>query len=178
MAVKLRVSGVGKDYLIPVIQEQIRQVQTVTLTHPDMRRYFMSIAEAVLLVLEAALAERQTGVFTLDMGEPIKVMDLVQELIRLSGLEADRDIPVVFTGVRPGEKIEEELVESDEVLLPTRFEKIFEIKTDGTPNEMMLRLALQELERLARAVDPEGIRALLYHLAENGGAALQAVSSK
>ncbi len=168
----------SRGSLIPVIQEQIRQVQTVTLTHPDMRRYFMSIAEAVLLVLEAALAERQTGVFTLDMGEPIKVMDLVQELIRLSGLEADRDIPVVFTGVRPGEKIEEELVESDEVLLPTRFEKIFEIKTDGTPNEMMLRLALQELERLARAVDPEGIRALLYHLAENGGAALQAVSSK
>ncbi|MGH2453005.1 MAG: polysaccharide biosynthesis protein [bacterium] len=167
----------SRGSLIPIIQEQIRRGEAVTLTHPDMRRFFMSIAEAVLLVLEAALADRQTGIFTLDMGESIKVMDLVQELIRLSGLEADRDIPVVFTGVRPGEKIEEELVETDEVLLPTRFEKIFEIKTDGPPHEMTLRLGLQELERLARAVDPEGIRALLSHLATNGGTTLEAASS-
>lgn len=155
----------SRGSLIPVLQEQIRHGGPVTLTHPDMRRYFMSISEAVLLVLQAALMERQTGVFVLDMGEPIRIVDLATEMIRLSGLEPDKDVPFVFTGVRPGEKMDEELWEVDEVLLPTPFEKIFEIKPDGLPNEVTLRLALQELERLVRNMDADGIRALLYHLA-------------
>jgi FlaA1/EpsC-like NDP-sugar epimerase len=155
----------SRGSLIPVIQEQIRQGGPIMLTHPDMRRYFMSTAEAVLLVLQAALTDRQVGLFVLDMGEPIRIVDLAVELIRLSGLEPDKDIPFVYTGVRPGEKIEEELAESDEVLLPTRFQKIYEIKPDGAPGENHLRLALQEIERLIRSMDSEGIRSLLAHLA-------------
>jgi FlaA1/EpsC-like NDP-sugar epimerase len=103
------------------------------------------------------------------MGEPIRIVDLAKELIRLSGLEPDKDITFVFTGVRPGEKMDEELSSSDEILIPTPFEKIFEIKADGLPNEMTLRLALQELDRLVHHMDAEGIRALLYHLAEREG---------
>lgn len=155
----------SRGSLIPVLQEQIRRGGPITLTHPDMRRYIMSIAEAVLLVLQAATVDRHMGMFVLDMGEPVRIVDLATELIRLSGLETDKDISFVFTGIRPGEKMEEELVESNEVLMPTPFDKIFEIKVDGLPNEMALRLALQELERLVRHMDADGIRALLNHIA-------------
>jgi FlaA1/EpsC-like NDP-sugar epimerase len=159
----------SRGSLIPIIEEQIRHGGPVTLTHPDMRRYFMSISEAVLLVLQASLMQRQTGILVLDMGEPVRVVDLAVEMIRLSGLEPDKDVPFVFTGVRPGEKMEEELWEQGEELLPTPFEKIFEIKAHGAPNEITLRLALQELERLTRNMDTESIRALLSHLAASEG---------
>ncbi len=154
----------SRGSLIPVVQEQIRRGGPVTLTHPEMRRYFMSAAEAVLLVLQTALMDQRTGIFVLDMGQPVRIVDLATELIRLSGLEADRDIPFVFTGVRPGEKLEEELVASDETLVPTPFDKIFQVATNGVPDEITLRLALQEMERLARVVDGEGLRALLARL--------------
>lgn len=159
----------SRGSLVPVLQEQIRRGGPVTLTHPDMRRYFMSTAEAVLLVLQTALIDRQTGVFVLDMGEPVRVMDLATELIRLSGLEADKDIPIVFTGVRPGEKLEEELAEAGEEMLSTPFDKIFEIRPNGVQNEMALRLALQELERLAHEMDADGLRAFLTHLVVEQG---------
>ncbi len=155
----------SRGSLIPVLQEQIRQGGPITLTHPDMRRYFMSIAEAVLLVLQVVRTDRQSGIFVLDMGEPVRIVDLATELIRMSGLEPDKDITFVFTGVRPGEKMEEELAEADELMMPTVFERIYEIKVDGVANEMALRLALQELERLVRAMDGDGIRAALNHLA-------------
>ncbi|MGH7753965.1 MAG: SDR family NAD(P)-dependent oxidoreductase, partial [Gemmatimonadales bacterium] len=155
----------SRGSLIPTLQEQIRQGGPITLTHPDMRRYFMSIAEAVLLVLQVVRTDRQAGIFVLDMGEPVRIVDLATELIRLSGLEPDKDITFVFTGVRPGEKMEEELAEADEMMMPTMFERIYEIKADGVANEMALRLALQELERLVRAMDGDGIRAALNHLA-------------
>jgi len=155
----------SRGSLIPVLQEQIRRGGPITLTHPDMKRYVMSIAEAVLLVLQAATMDRQTSIFVLDMGEPVRITDLAVELIRLSGLEPDKDIPFVFTGVRPGEKMEEELVESHEVLLPTPFDKVFEIQVDGVVPEVALRLALQELERLVRQMDAVGTRSLLDHMA-------------
>jgi len=155
----------SRGSLIPVLQEQIRRGGPVTLTHPDMKRYVMSISEAVLLVLQAATMDRRTSIFVLDMGEPVRITDLAVELIRLSGLEPDKDIPFVFTGVRPGEKMEEELVESDEVLMPTPFAKVFEIQVDGVLQEMALRLALQELERLVRQMDAVGTRSLLDHMA-------------
>jgi len=159
----------SRGSLVPVLQEQIRRGGPITLTHPDMRRYFMSTAEAVLLVLQTALMDRQTGVFVLDMGEPVRVMDLATELIRLSGLEPDKDVPIVFTGVRPGEKLEEELAEVGEELLSTPFDKTFEIRPNGVPSEMGLRLAFQELERLAHEMDADGMRALLTHLAVEEG---------
>lgn len=154
----------SRGSVIPTLQEQIRHGGPVTITHPEMRRYFMSTAEAVLLVLQATLMDRQGSIFVLDMGEPVRILDLATELIRLSGLEPDKDVPIVFTGVRPGEKLEERLAQSDEPVLPTSFEKIFEIRPNGVPSEMSLRLALQELERLARENDADGLRGLLEHL--------------
>jgi FlaA1/EpsC-like NDP-sugar epimerase len=157
----------SRGSLIPVLQEQIRRGGPITLTHPDMRRFVMSISEAVLLVLQVATMDRRTSIFVLDMGEPVRIVDLAMELIRLSGLEPDKDIPFLFTGVRPGEKMEEELVESGEALLPTPFEKVREIEVAALPQEMAVRLALQELERLAHQMDAEGTRALLNHIAAN-----------
>ena len=166
----------SRGSLIPLIQDQIRRGGPVTLTHPEMRRYFMSPAEAVLLVLQASTMQVRTGIFLLDMGKPIKIVDLAAELIRLSGLDPDRDVPIVFTGVRAGEKMEEELSGDDETLMHTSFDRIFEVRSNGIPNEMVLRLALQEIERLARNVDGDGIRAFLEYLSNaqptSGGVAV------
>jgi FlaA1/EpsC-like NDP-sugar epimerase len=156
----------SRGSIVPVLLEQIRRGGPVTVTHPDMARYFMSIAEAVLLVLQTPLMTTPGSVFVLDMGEPVRIVDLVRELIRLSGLEADKDIPIVFSGIRAGEKLEEELVASQERLMPTVFERIMEVRTAETADEVTLRLILRELDRLVRGMDVDGIRALLSRLAE------------
>ncbi len=158
----------SRGSLIPLIQEQIRSNGPVTLTHPDMTRYFMSPAEAVLLVLQASTSEVQHGLYVLDMGEPVRIADLAAEVIRLSGLEPDKDIPIVYTGIRPGEKIEEELSSSTESMKPSSFSGIFEVTDDREPDEVMLRLALQQLEHLVARRDDAGIRAILRHLSSDG----------
>jgi O-antigen biosynthesis protein WbqV len=158
----------SRGSLIPVIQEQIRNNGPVTLTHPDMTRYFMSPAEAVLLVLQASTSEQPHGLYVLDMGEPVRIADLAAEVIRLSGLEPDKDIPIVYTGVRPGEKIEEELASSFESMQPSAFPGIFEVVHERDPDEVMLRLALQQLEHLVARRDDAGLRAILRHLALEG----------
>ncbi len=154
----------SRGSLIPVLQEQIRRGGPVTITHPDMARYFMSVAEAVLLVLQIPLMATRGQIFMLDMGEPVRIVDLVHELIRLSGLEADRDIPIVYSGIRQGEKIEEELVMLQEHLVDTPFERIMEVRSADQVDEVKLRLILRELEQLVRGMDNEGVRALLQHL--------------
>jgi FlaA1/EpsC-like NDP-sugar epimerase len=159
----------SRGSIIPVLQEQIRKGGPVAITHPDMTRYFMSIEEAVLLVLQTPLMATPGSVFMLDMGEPVRIVDLARELIRLSGLEPDRDIPIVFSGIRAGEKIEEELVMPNERLVPTMFERIKEVHADGELDEITLRLTLRELERLVQGMDTDGIRALLYRLAHSPG---------
>jgi FlaA1/EpsC-like NDP-sugar epimerase len=157
----------SRGSLIPIIQEQIRSGGPVTLTHPDMTRFFMSPAEAVLLVLQAALSQRQYGLFILDMGEPVRISDLAAEVIRLSGLEPDIDMPVVYTGIRPGEKLKEELATSAESMAPSEHPGIFEVIDDREPDEVMLRLSLQQLEHLVAQRDEAGMRAILRHLAND-----------
>jgi len=150
--------------IVPVLQEQIRNGGPVTITHPDMTRYFMSITEAVLLVLQTPLMTSQGSVFMLDMGEPVRIVELARALIRLSGLEPDKDVPIVFTGARPGEKVEEELIMPDEEPMPTPFERILELRSHGTVDEATLRLVLREMEHLVRVMDSDGIRAMLARL--------------
>ncbi len=118
----------SRGSVIPVFEEQIKRGGPVTVTHPEMKRYFMATSEAVLLVLQAAAIGEGGEAYILDMGEPIKILDLAREMIRLSGHEPDVDIPIVFSGLRPGEKLFEELLGAEEGSEPTEHARIFKAR--------------------------------------------------
>lgn len=109
---------------IPIFQKQIAQGGPITVTHPDIERYFMSIPEAAQLILQAGAMGDGGEIFILDMGKPVRILDMARELIRLHGLEPDKDIPIKFIGLRPGEKLYEELITKGEGIVETSHEKI------------------------------------------------------
>jgi FlaA1/EpsC-like NDP-sugar epimerase len=115
----------SRGSVVLTFKKQIAAGGPLTVTHPEMKRYFMTIPEAVQLVLQAAALGQGGEVFVLDMGEPVKIADLARDLIELSGLEVGRDIEIVFTGLRPGEKLFEELFISGEIYARTAHQKIF-----------------------------------------------------
>lgn len=121
----------SRGSVVPLFKEQIKNLRPLTVTHPEMKRYFMSLNEAVQLVLQAGAIGKGGEVFVLDMGKPIKIINLAREMIRLSGLEPDKDIPIVYTGIRRGEKLYEELLTAEEGTVATNCEKIF-IAKDST----------------------------------------------
>ena len=157
----------SRGSVIPLMKEQIGRGGPVTVTHPEMTRYFMSTREAVALVLQASAMRYPQDVFTLDMGEPVKILELAQELIRLSGFEPDKDIPIVFSGIRPGEKLHETLQTPEEPLEPTEVPKIYALTSRGRVDEITLRLALRELDRLSRDGDVMGLRSILQRLSNS-----------
>jgi FlaA1/EpsC-like NDP-sugar epimerase len=130
--------------VIPKFREQISKGGPVTVTHPDITRYFMSIPEAAQLVIQAAQMGTGAEIFVLDMGEPVRIADLAKDMIRLSGLQED-DIEVTFTGLRPGEKLYEELLADDELTLPTPHEKL-RIAVARTADKAWVKALLKWIE--------------------------------
>ncbi len=121
----------SRGSVVPILKRQIELGGPLTITHPDVRRFFMTIPEAVQLVLQAGSMGEGGEVFVLDMGEQIKVADLARDMIRLSGLEEGKDIEIVFTGLQPGEKMEEELFRKDELVERTEHDKVMVSKLNG-----------------------------------------------
>ena len=124
--------------VIPRFREQIESGGPVTVTHPEIIRYFMTIHEACSLVLEAVTMGKGGEVLLFDMGEPIKILDLAKKMIMLAGYEPGRDIPVSFTGLRPGEKLYEELLNKEEEVIPTHHKKILIAKTQQSNTKQMV----------------------------------------
>ena len=122
----------SRGSVVPLFQDQIRRGEPLTIRGPNMQRYFMAVSEAVLLVLQAGVAGGGGETFVLDMGEPVHIVDLAKELIRLSGLEPDKDVPIIFADPEPGEKEHEDLLAAEEGTIATRHERIFAAR--GAPN--------------------------------------------
>jgi FlaA1/EpsC-like NDP-sugar epimerase len=142
----------SRGSVIPTFFRQISRGGPVTVTDPNMTRYFMSVQEAVQLVLQAAALSTGGEVFTLDMGEPVRIMDLAERLIRLSGRIPGQDVPIEITGVRAGEKMVEDIVAGDEEQLPSGHPAIV-VSRPPVPDRAAVHRALTELEYLS----PEGL---------------------
>jgi FlaA1/EpsC-like NDP-sugar epimerase len=149
--------------VVPLFQRQIQRGGPITVTHPEARRYFMTIPEAVRLVLQAGSMGRGGEVFLLDMGEQVRIVDLARQLIRMAGLREGEDIEIVFTGMRPGEKLSEELHSDAERTRITRHERILVWDLDAPPEDELLA-QVDELEALSRTATPDEVRARIRDL--------------
>ena len=150
--------------VVPQFLGQIEAGGPVTVTHPDMRRYFMLISEAVHLVLQAATLAKGGDTFVLEMGEQIKVLDLARNLIRLSGLVPEDDVAITFVGLRPGEKLSEELIGADETADSTPADGILRVQLSTPPEWPAFARQVRELEKLAEAGDDTAVITKLVEL--------------
>jgi FlaA1/EpsC-like NDP-sugar epimerase len=149
--------------VIPLFQRQIAAGGPVTVTHPEIRRFLMTIPEAAELVLQAAAMTREGGIFVLDMGDPVRIQDLARNLILLSGFKPDVDIRIEFTGIRPGEKLCEELSGREENTVPTSHAQIRVFDGHGASQETLHRI-LEELRRSTESRDAAGVVLCLKEL--------------
>jgi FlaA1/EpsC-like NDP-sugar epimerase len=157
----------SRGSVIPTFFRQIAMGGPVTVTDPNMKRYFMSVEEAVQLVLQAAALSTGGEVFTLDMGEPVRILDLAERLIRLSGRTPGQDVPITIVGPRPGEKTVEEILAPDEQLMPSGHPAIV-VSKPPVPSRAAVHVALAELEQLARAPRASELVLRIKAMAANG----------
>jgi FlaA1/EpsC-like NDP-sugar epimerase len=150
----------SRGSVVPLFKRQIAHGGPVTVTHPDMKRYFMTIPEAVHLVLQAAAMGQGGEVFMLNMGQPVRILDLAEDLIRLSGLEPGKDIEIVITGIRPGEKLSEDLWGDGMQYKKTAHPEIFRAEAEEAVLPRDLENIIEELHQLAR----EGEATAILHL--------------
>jgi FlaA1/EpsC-like NDP-sugar epimerase len=162
----------SRGSVVPRFKHQIASGGPITITHPDMKRYFMTIPEAVNLVLQAAAMGKGGELFMLNMGEQVRIQDLAEDLIRLSGLEPGRDIEIVTTGIRRGEKLSEDLWDEGCKTIPTQNPDIFQIELENQLKGSALADSIDELARLAEEGDANTIIKLLDELIP--GAAVEA----
>lgn len=156
----------SRGSVIPLFKRQIKQGGPITVTHPEMIRFFMTIPEAVQLVIQAGSFANGGEVFILDMGKPMKIEDLARDLIRLSGLEPDEDIQITYTGIRPGEKLYEDIMTSEEGISATKHNRIFVGKSADFSWDWLL-FKIKKLELLVakkEIVQAEEIKALLAEI--------------
>jgi FlaA1/EpsC-like NDP-sugar epimerase len=153
----------SRGSVVPIFKRQIAAGGPVTVTHPEMQRYFMTIPEAVHLVLQASAMGQGGEVFVLNMGEQIRILDLAEDVIRLSGLEPGKDIEIVFTGIRPGEKLSEELWDQSAQYEPTSHPDIV-LLAENNLHEDNLREIIDELIHLASEGDSDSILRILDEL--------------
>jgi len=146
----------SRGSVVPLFKRQIAAGGPVTVTHPEVERYFMTIPEAVQLVIQAGAMAKGGEIFILDMGEPVKIVDLARDLITLSGLEPEKDIKIEFTGLRPGEKLHEELLTAEEGVNATQHRHIFIARPAPLDRGGLLQ-GVEELARLAEEGNREGI---------------------
>jgi FlaA1/EpsC-like NDP-sugar epimerase len=149
--------------VIPVFRRQIEKGGPVTVTHPEVNRYFMTIPESTQLVLQAAAMGKGGEIFILKMGTPVKIADMARDLIRLSGKEPDVDIKIIYTGLRDGEKLYEELITEGEDILSTGHEKIMVLRSNDHAN------GLNHLQSMRHKLDEDIEELVKYSLKHNAG---------
>jgi len=154
----------SRGSVIPIFQKQIQKGGPITITDYEMKRYFMTIPEAVQLVMQAGAMGKGGDVFVLDMGDPISIYQVAEELIRLSGLEPDRDIPIVISGKRPGEKLFEELLTAEEGTTATLHEKIYRAKISRRIDKRYLQKIYRLIDFSKEDNDRDKIASLLKEL--------------
>lgn len=153
----------SRGSVVPLFKEQIAAGGPITITHPEMTRFFMTIPEAVQLVIQAASLASPGQIYALDMGDPVRIVDLARDLVELSGLKLGRDIEIVYTGLRPGEKLHEELFTREEQRTATVYEKIFIAQSEPVDGERLYRMIDLLAEHAAR-MDEAAIRSALREL--------------
>ena len=158
----------SRGSVVPLFKRQIAHGGPVTVTHPDMKRYFMTIPEAVHLVLQAAAMGQGGEVFMLNMGQQVRILDLAEDLIRLSGLEPGKDIEIVFTGIRPGEKLSEDLWGDGMEYKKTDHPEIFRAEAEEAILPDDLGKLVEELHHLARDGEASAILHLLDETIPDG----------